>query len=161
MHGTIMLRFLNERLEEVLGAAMLAVMACIAFINVIVRYCTNYSFSYSEEVTVNFFVWIVLLGTARSFREGGNFCMNLLYDCFPGTGRKILYLFSVLCSLIFFAALFWTGLVEVIDEIELNVVSEALAIPVWIYTICTPLLSLLIVVRILQKCVEDFRKKTY
>ena len=45
--------FLNARFEELLGALLLAVMACISFINVIVRYCTNFSFSSSEELTVN------------------------------------------------------------------------------------------------------------
>ena len=47
------------------------------------------------------------------------------------------------------------------DEIELNVVSESLAIPVWIYTIATPLFSALIIVRILQKVWEDFRARNY
>lgn len=154
-----MLTFLNERFEEVLGAILLALMACVAFANVIVRYCTDFSFSYSEELTVNFFVWIVLLGTARSFREGSNFCMNLIYSALPQSLRKVLYLFSVLCSLAFFAALFWTGCVEVMDEMELNVVSEALAVPNWLYTIATPLFSLVIVVRLFQKCIEDYRKK--
>ena len=78
-----MLDFLNKRLEELLGAFLLAVMACVAFANVIVRYCTNLSFAASEEITVNLFVWIVLLGTSRAFREGTNFSMNLLYDAMP------------------------------------------------------------------------------
>ncbi|WP_294557869.1 TRAP transporter small permease [uncultured Mailhella sp.] len=153
--------FLNARFEELLGALLLAVMACISFINVIVRYCTNFSFSSSEELTVNLFVWIVLLGTSRAFREGGNFSMNLLYDAMPRPVRKLLYVFSVLCCIIFFAALCWQGCIEVMDEIELNVVSESLAIPVWIYTIATPLFSALIIVRILQKVWEDFRTRSY
>ena len=99
-----MLDFLNKRLEEWLGAFLLAVMACVAFANVLVRYCTNLSFAASEEITVNFFVWIVLLGTSRAFREGTNFSMNLLYDALPRFIRKILYVFSVICCLIFFAA---------------------------------------------------------
>ena len=153
--------FLNARFEELLGALLLAVMACISFINVIVRYCTNFSFSSSEELTVNFFVWIVLLGTSRAFREGGNFSMNLLYDAMPRPVRKPLYLFSVICCIVFFAALCWQGTIEVMDEIELNVVSESLAIPVWLYTIATPLFSALIIVRILQKAWEDFRARSY
>ena len=153
--------FLNARFEELLGALLLAVMACISFINVIVRYCTNFSFSSSEELTVNLFVWIVLLGTSRAFREGGNFSMNLLYDAMPRSVRKLLYLFSVVCCIVFFAALCWQGCIEVMDEIELNVVSESLAIPVWLYTIATPLFSALIIVRILQKVWEDFRTRSY
>ena len=48
-----------------------------------------------------------------------------------------------------------------VDEIELSVVSESLAIPVWLYTICTPAISVLIIVRILQKVWEDFRTRNY
>lgn len=153
--------FLNARFEELLGAILLAVMACISFVNVIVRYCTNFSFSSSEELTVNLFVWIVLLGTSRAFREGGNFSMSLFYDAMSRPVRKLLYVFSVLCCIIFFAALCWQGCIEVMDEIELDVVSESLAIPVWLYTIATPLFSVLIIVRILQKVWEDFRTRRY
>ena len=156
-----MWNFLNARFEELLGAILLAVMACISFVNVIVRYCTNFSFSSSEELTVNLFVWIVLLGTSRAFREGGNFSMSLFYDAMSRPVRKLLYVFSVLCCIIFFAALCWQGCIEVMDEIELDVVSESLAIPVWLYTIATPLFSVLIIVRILQKVWEDFRTRRY
>ena len=55
-----MLRFLDTRFEELLGSLLLAVMVSIAFINVIVRYCTSFSFAWTEELTVNFFVWVVL-----------------------------------------------------------------------------------------------------
>ena len=153
--------FLNRRFEELLGALVLAVMACISFINVIVRYCTNFSFSSSEELTVNLFVWVVLLGTARAFREGHNFCMNVFYDAMPRKVRVVLYLFGILCSIGFFIALIYEGSLEVMDEYELDVVSESLAIPVWLYTIATPLFSLLIIVRIFQRMYEDLRLKNF
>ena len=49
-----MLRFLGAHFEELLGSVLLAIMATIAFINVIVRYCTSFSFAWTEEMTVNF-----------------------------------------------------------------------------------------------------------
>ncbi len=156
-----MFSFLNKHIEELLGALLLAVMACIAFLNVIVRYCTNLSFAASEELTVNFFVWIVLLGTARAFREGSNFSMNVLYNAMPRHLRKFFYIFSIVCCLIFFSALCWFGTIEVLDEIELDVVSESLAIPVWLYTMATPLFSALIIIRIVQKVMEDFSLGSY
>ncbi len=152
-----MLNYLNSRFEEILGAFLLGLMACISFINVIIRYCTNFSFSASEELTVNFFVWIVLLGTARAFREGSNFCMNLLYNVCPLVLRKGMYIFGVLCSISFFAALVYLGSIEVWDEFSLSVSSESLDIPVWLYTMATPLFSLLIIVRIIQKVISDFK----
>ena len=156
-----MLHFLNTRFEELLGSFLLAVMACIAFINIIIRYCTNLSFSASEELTVTFFVWIVLLGTSIAFRESSNFTMNLLYSITHGWLRKTLYFFGVICSLAFFVMLVYLGAIEVIDEIELNVSSESLDIPVWLYTIATPLFSALIIVRILQRTVEDIQKQNF
>ena len=118
-----MLHFLNTRFEELLGAFLLAVMACIAFINIIVRY----------------------------------FTMSVVYSCTKGWLRKALYIFSVICCLAFFVWLVYLGAIEVIDEMDLNVSSESLDIPVWLYTMATPLFSLLIIVRILQRTVEDFR----
>lgn len=152
-----MLEFLNRRFEEVLGGLILAVMACIAFINVIIRYCTTLSFSASEELTVNLFVWIVLLGTACAFRESSNFTMNVLYSCTHGLLRKFLYFFSLVCCIAFFGCLIYLGSLEVLDEIELNASSESLNIPVWLYTIATPLFSTLIIFRILQRTCEDIR----
>lgn len=156
-----MLKFLDSRFEELLGALLLAVMVSVAFINVIVRYCTNLSFSASEELTVNFFVWVVLLGASRSFREGSNFSMSLLYSACPKSVRRWLYLLSVFCCIFFFGWLSWLGMIEVWDEYELNVASESLDIPVWLYTVATPLFSALTIFRILQKTVSDFRRGCY
>ncbi len=144
-----MLHFLNTRFEELLGSFLLAVMACIAFINIIIRYCTNLSFSASEELTVNFFVWIVLLGTSIAFRESSNFTMNLLYSITHGWFRKTLYFFGVLCSLAFFAMLVYLGAIEVIDEIELNVSSESLDIPLQSF------LNLILDFKVLVRIIAD------
>ena len=156
-----MLKFLDSRLEELLGAFLLAVMVSVAFVNVIVRYCTNLSFSASEELTVNFFVWVVLLGTSRAFREGSNFSMNVIYNACPKAVRRVLYILSILCCCAFFGWLCWLGAIEVWDEFELNVASESLDIPVWLYTMATPLFSALTVFRILQKAIEDFRQDCF
>lgn len=68
-----------------------------------------------------------------------------------------MYIFGVVCSIAFFAALVYLGSIEVWDEFSLNVSSESLDIPVWLYTMATPLFSLLIIVRIIQKVISDFK----
>ena len=156
-----LLRFLNERAEESLGALMLAVMSVIAFLNVVVRYCTNLSFAWSEELTVNLFVWAVLLGTAAAFRERGHLGMNLLYDALPKKARLLCSLLALALGLAFFAALAWYGCLEIKDEIELEATSESLGIPVWIYTLATPLVSCLVVVRLAQRAWTDLRRGDY
>lgn len=156
-----MWRFLDARLEEILGSLLLAVMVSIAFINVIVRYCTSFSFAWTEELTINFFVWVVLLGTARSFRAGGHLGMSLLYEALPRNARRLCYGLSMLLCIAFFGALCWTGTLEVLDEYDLESISESLGVPVWWYTIATPLFSLLIVFRMLQRSYADLRSGKY
>lgn len=148
---SLMRNFLNFHFEEWLGSIMLLVMSLIAFINVIIRYCTNFSFSASEELTINFFVWVVLLGTARSFREGTHFGMNIFYDFMPRPVQVVFHAVGIVCCVAFFAMLTYLGGVEVYDEFSLNVSSESLDIPVWLYTMATPLFSALTIVRILQR----------
>lgn len=152
-----MLRFLNAHFEEILGSLLLAVMVTVAFVNVIVRYCTSFSFAWSEELTINFFVWVTLLGTARAFRDGSHLAMSIVYDALPRNGRILCYLTACLICVIFFGSLVYTGSLEVIDEFELQSISESLAIPVWCYTIATPLFSLLIILRMLQRARQDFQ----
>lgn len=156
-----MARFLLNHFEELLGSFLLALMATIAFVNVLVRYCTSFSFAWTEEMTVNFFVWVTLLGTSRAFRDGSHLAMTIVYDALPKKGRLWAYIFSCLLCLIFFGSLVWTGSVEVIDEYELESISESLGIPVWWYTVATPLFSLLIIFRMLQRAVQDLREGRY
>ena len=75
--------------------------------------------------------------------------------------RRWLYLLSVFCCICFFGWLSWLGMIEVWDEYELNVASESLDIPVWLYTVATPLFSALTIFRILQKTDSDFRRGCY
>lgn len=156
-----MWRYLETRFEEILGSVLLAVMVTIAFVNVIVRYCTSFSFAWTEELTVNFFVWVVLLGTARSFRDGGHLGMTLLYESLPRQIRRLCYWAAIIICIVFFGALCWTGSLEVVDEYELEAISESLGIPVWWYTSATPLFSLLIIYRMLQRAVADLRSGNY
>lgn len=154
MTGDSMLRFLAEHFEEFLGSFLLAIMATIAFLNVIVRYCTSFSFAWSEELTVNFFVWVTLLGTARAFRDGTHLSMSIIFDSLPRGGRLVCYLLACAIAILFFGSLIYTGSLEVWDEIELDSISESLGIPVWWYTIATPLFSLLIIIRLLQRATQ-------
>lgn len=150
-----MIKFLFTRFEEIIGSLMLGVMTIVAFANVIVRYCTVYSFAWTEELTINFFVWIVLLGASREFREGGHLSMSLLYSALPSVPRFACYMLGVVCTCIFFGVLAWLGGLEILDEMSLDATSESLGIPVWWYTIATPLFSLLIIFRVLQRAVRD------
>lgn len=153
--------FLNKHFEEIFGSILLAIMVTIAFINVVVRYCSSFSFAWTEEITINFFVWITLLGTALAFRDGSNLAMSIIYQAFPARLRKFCYCAGYLFCLLFFGMLVYTGSLEVFDEFELESISESLGVPVWWYTIATPALSLLVIFRMSQRFYEILISKKY
>lgn len=153
--------FSSGKFEEVLGAILLAIMVTIAFLNVIVRYCTSFSFAWTEEITINFFVWITLLGTALAFRDGSHLAMSIIYQSFPRMVRKYCYILGYLICLFFFGMLVYTGTLEVLDEYELEAISESLGVPVWWYTIATPALSFLVIIRMTQRFLKSFSENKF
>ena len=156
-----MLKKIWDHLEELIGSIMVFVMVSVAFVNVVVRYLTSYSFSFSEELEVNLFVWCVLLGTAMAFKQGANLSLTMFYDLCPKSVRKLLFILSTVASIIFFGVLAYMGYLEVADEVALGVITESLGIPVYFYTVATPLVSALIVIRILDAAVATIRKNDY
>jgi len=150
-----------DHFEEILGSILVAVMVTISFVNVITRYFIRMSLSWSEEITVNLFVWVVMLGTAIAFKKGSHLGMEFIYERFPYRIKKVLFLLSAILSIAFFVVLGWLGAIEVKDEIDLCVITESLAIPVWYYTIAIPVFSVLVIFRILQNVVTSLRDHSY
>jgi len=150
-----------NNLEEIISSAMIAIMVTVAFVNVITRYFIKMSLAWTEELEVNLFVWLVLLGTALAFKKGGHLGMSFIYEKFSPKYRKVLFAMSIGLGTVFFAVLAYLGYLEVRDEIALSVTTESLGIPVYIYTIATPVLSVLIIIRMFQAAVKQIHAGKY
>jgi putative C4-dicarboxylate transport system permease small protein len=147
--------------EEVLGALILSIMLVVTFANVVTRYLITYPLAFTEEITISMFVWIVLLGTSIAFRRNAHLAMTFFYDLMPRSLKKFCFIISTAVSLTFFALLGWLGALQVLDEWELGVTSDALAIPTCIYSSAIPVFSAIIIIRILQAARITLREKSY
>lgn len=156
-----MLGWLWNHLEEVGSCVLLGVMVTIAFINVVTRYVISFSMAFTEELTVYLFVWATLLGTALTFKKGTNMVVTILYDRFPKRGRKFLYLISCLLSIVFFSLLGYYGYIQVRDERMLQVTTESMHMPLWIFSASIPVGCILILFRIIAKAYNDLRNMEY
>jgi TRAP-type C4-dicarboxylate transport system permease small subunit len=136
-------------------------MVSVTFVNVVTRYVIVYPLAWTEEITVSMFVWIVLLGTSIAFRKNAHLAMTFIYDFMPLPLKKVSLLIANAMCVFFFTLLVWLGSVQVLDEIDLNVTSEALAIPTAVYSAGIPVFSVLIIVRILQSCRDTMRNNSY
>ena len=133
------------RIDHWIVAILLFTMASIAFINVLSRYLFHFSFAATEEVTINLFVWLTVVGSGLAFERGGQLGMVTLYKIFPKKFKKLVILFSSGLSAFLFLIVDIFTIQAIYDELTIfQATSAALEIPVWIYYIGVPILSVFV-----------------
>lgn len=149
-------RWIIDHFEEVLGASLLAIMACLAFANVITRYVFQYPLAFTEELEVNALVWLTMFGTSSAFRRKKHLSMLFFQDKLPEKIRRLLHVFVIFLSIGLFGSLGYLGYLQLVDERFLEITSESLGLPQWWYTVGIPIGCTMIVGRIIQAAMQDF-----
>ena len=147
------------RVDEWIAAILMLIMALIAFLNVVSRYFLHKSFAATEEVTINIFVWMTLIGTGLAFEKGGHLGMVSLYDLFPKRWKQAVILLSAFLS----AALFCVVDIVMIQTIYVEMtifhsISGALGIPMTVYYIGVPILSIFVFLGIYRETTRKFKE---
>lgn len=150
---------MTEHLEEVLGASLLLVMATLAFANVLTRYVFQYPLAFTEELEVNALVWLTLFGTSSAFRRRRHLRMLFFQDKFSEKSKALLNLVIALLGVGLFATLGYLGYIQLLDERFLEITSESLNLPQWLYTVCIPVGCALIVFRIIEAAIVEMRER--
>jgi len=133
------------RVDHWIVAILLFTMASIAFINVLSRYLFHFSFAATEEVTINLFVWMTVVGSGIAFERGGQLGMVTLYNIFTKKFKKLVILFSAGLSALLFVMVDILTIQAIYQELTLfQATSAGLGIPVWIYYIGVPILSVFV-----------------
>jgi TRAP-type C4-dicarboxylate transport system permease small subunit len=89
---------------------MLAVMAIIIFANVCLRYLTNQSIEWAEEVARHLMIWMTFIGCGPVLRYGGHIAVENLQDALPHKAAIALRVFIAILLAAFFAFFVWFGL---------------------------------------------------
>jgi len=129
-------------------AATMGLLCLITMANVVVRYFTDISFAFTEEVSIALMVVMTLTGAAHAFVDNKHIAITFFVDRAGPRGRRAGRALGLLAALAMFALLLVLGTRMAWDDYRFEVTSPALGIPQWIYTIWLPILSLLIVVRV-------------
>lgn len=142
--------WLIKNFEELFSFLLFSLMAILAFANVITRYFFNYPIAFTEEVEVGLMVWLTLFGAAIGFKRGAHLGISFLIEKLPEKIRFLFSRFALLLTSILFTLLIYFCCLQIAQEIELKITSEALGVPQWIYTTGIPIGSLFILFRILE-----------
>lgn len=133
------------RIDHWITAILLFTMAIIAFVNVLSRYIFHFSFAATEEITINLFVWLTVVGSGIAFERGAQLGMVTLYNLFPARFRKCVIVLSAVLSAVLFILVDLFIIQAIYDEITMfGATSAALGIPVWIYYLGVPVLSVFV-----------------
>ena len=111
---------------------MLTAMALIIFANVALRYLTNQSIEWAEEVARHLMIWLTLLGCGPVLRYGGHIAVENLQDNLPPKVSQALRVVIVLLLLALFGMFVWLG-IEYMDRTQYQRTPATQISFAWIY----------------------------
>lgn len=148
---------LLDWIEEILCVCCTIVMTLLVFANVFSRYILHYSLSFSEEITTYLFVLLSLMGTAVAAKRRAHLGLSILTDAVSPAARKMLYVVGFAIATAFSAALFYYGILMVINQYTLGMETSAMQWPEWIYGMFVPFGAFFITIRFAQAMVQEWK----
>ncbi len=133
-------------------------MVALAFLNVLTRYLFRYPLAFTEELLVNAFVWVTLLGIAIGLREGpegAHIRFVALTEPLPSPWRRAFVGLGFLVFAFLFLILAYLAWRQAADDLALRAISPSLGIPNAVYTLPTPFLDLWVAARALERAMRS------
>jgi TRAP-type C4-dicarboxylate transport system permease small subunit len=135
------------KIEDWISVLVLAVLALITFGNVLVRYLTDSSFAWTEEISVFLLIVLTMTAGATAFLRNQHIRIELFADGGTPRRRRTLAIISSTVVLLFFILLTALSARMALDDYTWGDTSPAIGIPNWWYTVWMPVLSLAISLR--------------
>ncbi len=129
MLGTI--DSLISRIESVMLAVGVLLMALNTIANVVGRFVFQSSIYFSEELNSILIILITFAGISYAARHGRHIRMSAIFDTLPPGGRKAMMVFISLVTAVFMLGLCWYSIGYIETQAGRGRVLPALQIPVW------------------------------
>tara|TARA_Y100001949_G_scaffold123583_1_gene105351 strand:- start:20074 stop:20550 length:477 start_codon:yes stop_codon:yes gene_type:complete len=146
----------DARLERVLATLALVVIGLISLGNVVVRYFTDASFAFTEEISVFLLVILTFAGASVAMRSNRHIRIGFAERMFPRLRTPLILLQWLACASVLGMVL-WYGGQFALEEYQWESESPGLGLPNWWYVVWLPLLALLMVVRLTQMTIDRLR----
>ena len=146
------------KIEEALAAAAMAAICLISFGNVVVRYATNVSFAFTEEFSIFLLVFMTFVGGSAAFAANEHIRIIFFLQRMPPALRRLSEAVTLIATTAMFALIVYYGGKVSFEEWTWGETSPGLGYPAWIYTIWLPLLSVVIILRVLGRGVARLRR---
>ena len=136
--------------ENTLAAVPFAIVAVIAFVNVLTRYFFNLSLAFTTELTVNLVVWTVMIGAVIGIREGAHLGFTALAERTRGRARQVHTVLVAGAVLVTLGVLFVQGLDMTLAQHHRGRATPSSGVPQWLFTLAVRVGATLGIVRTVQ-----------
>ena len=141
-------------LEKIVTSVILVFVTILTFANVWVRYLTTSQFAWSEELTINLFVLLIMMGCGLSARDGSLISLSLVFDRLNVMGKKIFVAIITVANCAFCAIIFKTGIDKVITQMANGKKTPSLLLPEWMFTIFLPIGAVFLILHTIEYCID-------
>jgi TRAP-type C4-dicarboxylate transport system permease small subunit len=145
------------KIEEFFAAMAMALICLITFANVLVRYFTDESFAFTEEVSVFLMVVLAFVGASAAFAKNTHIRVTFFVERLPMGAAFWAEIAVVVTGLVLFALIGGYGVRLVIDDLRFETTSPGIGVPQWLYSMWLPVLSAAIVLRLLGRLIRLWR----
>lgn len=133
--------------EDVFAAACMAVLALITFANVVLRYLTDQSIAWTEEISIALMVVMTMAAAGAAVARERHIRIDYFLERGSPQRQRILALIGAGAVVLLFAAMAVLSGRMVWDEYRFGETSPGIGVPKWWYSIWLPILSVAIVLR--------------
>lgn len=132
------------RIEDWLTVLVMAALALITFANVLVRYFTNSSFAWTEEISVFLMIVLALVAGSAAVARDQHIRIEWFAEGGSDARRKALARFGALMVALLFGVIAVLSVRVVWDDYRFGETSPGIGVPQWWYSVWLPILSALI-----------------
>ena len=95
------LKFLNERLEEIFLVILMIAATLLVAAQVVTRFILKVPLPWSEEIARYMFLWLTWVGAAYATKERKHVRIDIIYEKLPEAGKKVCTVISTVIWIIF------------------------------------------------------------
>ncbi|MET4579940.1 TRAP transporter small permease [Ottowia thiooxydans] len=135
------------KIEDWLTVLIMAALALITFANVLVRYFTNASFAWTEEVSIFLMIALSMVAGSAAVARNRHIRIEYFADSGPISRQRALAKFGAAMVALLFALIAALSVRMVWDDIQYGETSPGIGVPQWWYSIWLPIISVAITLR--------------
>ena len=146
----MILKFLNEKAEEIICVALLAILMSVVFAGVVLRYGFGTGFAWQEELAGIIYVWLNYFGVSLGAKKGAHIRILAFLTPLSTRVRKLVLLVADLVWIAFNVAVFYISLDLLERMLRHTTVSPILSINMAYANYIIPICMIITTLRIIQ-----------